>query len=56
MGQIARLLLRRPLNDRAFTLVELILVMAIVLVLVSIALPPIAETVRSVRLEARFWC
>ena len=52
MGQIARLLLRKPLNDRGFTIIELIMALALLLVLVSIALPPIAETVRSVRLEA----
>lgn len=39
-------------NDRGFSLIDLIIVLAVTLVLASIALPPIGNTVRSVRLEA----
>ena len=39
-------------NDRGFTLMGMIVVVAIILVLLSIALPPIGNTIQSVRLEA----
>ncbi len=40
------------LDDRGFTLMGMIVAIAIILVLLSIALPPIGNTIRSVRLEA----
>ncbi len=45
---------RRPniLNDRGFTIMEVMIVIAIILVLVTIALPPMGNTIRSVRLNA----
>ena len=39
-------------NDRGFTLMGMIVVVAIILVLLSIAMPPIGNTIQSVRLEA----
>ena len=39
-------------NDRGFSLIDLIIVLAVTLVLASIALPPIGNTIRSVRLDA----
>ncbi len=42
----------RRLNDRGFTLIDVSIVLAITLVLAHLALPPIGDTIRSVRLEA----
>ena len=51
MGRIANAPPRGPHNDRGFTLMEVVIGMAILLVLVNFAMPPIARTIRSVRLE-----
>ncbi len=40
------------LDGRGFTLMGMIIAVAIILVLLSIALPPIGNTIRSVRLES----
>ena len=42
----------RTLNDRGFTLIGLIIALSIILVLATIALPPMGNTIRSVRLQA----
>ncbi len=39
-------------NDRGFTLIDVIITLAITMVLAHIALPPIGNTIRSVRLGA----
>ena len=52
MAQITSPVFPRPSNDRGFTLIELMVGLAIVMVMVSLALPPIADTIRSVRLES----
>ncbi len=45
-------LVSKARNDRGFTLIDMIIVLAVTLVLATIALPPIGNTVRSVRLDA----
>ncbi len=42
----------RRLNDRGFTLIDVTIVLAITLVLAHLALPPVGNTIRSVRREA----
>ena len=52
MGQIDSPPLRKPLKHRGFTLLELIVGLVIIMVIATIALPPIGVTIRAVRLDS----